>query len=148
MLDLRTAYAASDGQSFAILASAGASASDGTFNGLPEGALVLVDDQSFAVTYVGGSGANDVVLTRFHPTITEGTPDGTVVARVAVGGIAPRAVEPFRLLDDAGGAFLIDPGTGEVQVGEPSCLGLGWLVMFEMDSRCHPARDVRDLRRD
>jgi autotransporter-associated beta strand protein len=38
----------------------------GTFNGLPEGALLVAGGQTFAISYASGTG-NDVVLTRVNP---------------------------------------------------------------------------------
>ncbi|MCR9292459.1 MAG: hypothetical protein NXI32_07060 [bacterium] len=51
-------------QQFTIIENDGLDPIYGTFDGLDEGDLVVVDDMAFRISYVGGSG-NDVVLTRF-----------------------------------------------------------------------------------
>jgi hypothetical protein len=51
------------GDQFAILHDAGSAGISGTFAGLPEGSVVLVNGQRFQISYVGGAG-HDVVLTH------------------------------------------------------------------------------------
>ena len=53
----------SDGTTFTIIANHGGAPISGTFNGLPENALLNVGSQLFRVHYAGGSG-NDVTLVR------------------------------------------------------------------------------------
>ena len=51
------------GSAFTIVNNEGSSAVSGTFAGLPEGAILMVNGMTFQISYVGGTG-NDVVLTR------------------------------------------------------------------------------------
>src|SRR5208337_1582304 len=48
----------------------GATSLTGTFNGLPEGAILYVAGVKFKITYQGGAGGLDVVLNRFASTTT------------------------------------------------------------------------------
>jgi len=66
-LNLQPGYAASPGAAFLILVNDGTDPIAGTFAGLPEGAVFLAGGQYFSITYRGGSGANDVVVTRVNP---------------------------------------------------------------------------------
>ena len=61
----------SPGQTYIILANDGADAINGTFNGLPEGAVVnsVGGGPAFRISYIGGTG-NDVVLTALAATTT------------------------------------------------------------------------------
>jgi hypothetical protein len=47
-----------------IIQNDGADAVNGTFNGLPEGAVFGIGGAPFQITYQGGQGSNDVVLTQ------------------------------------------------------------------------------------
>src|SRR5204862_5190114 len=51
------------GNTFRILDKTSAGPISGTFAGLPEGAMFSVGLTTFRITYVGGEGNNDVVLT-------------------------------------------------------------------------------------
>ncbi len=62
---------------FTILANDGSDAVVGTFDGLPEGSVVVFDQRQFSVTYKGGDG-NDVVLTALQ-TVIVGTGKKDVV---------------------------------------------------------------------
>jgi hypothetical protein len=57
-----------NGSSFEIVNNEGASPVSGTFSGLPEGATFTVKvgstTMTFKISYVGGSGSKNVVLTR------------------------------------------------------------------------------------
>ncbi len=59
------------GTTFVLILNDGADAVTGTFNGLPENAVVPVGVQSFRIHYAGGSG-NDVTLVRDSGTIPLG----------------------------------------------------------------------------
>jgi autotransporter-associated beta strand protein len=50
------------GTSFTIIARAGAGSSNSTFAGLPEGATFNLGSTTFKITYIGGPGHHDVVL--------------------------------------------------------------------------------------
>jgi hypothetical protein len=58
------------GDQFTILHDGGPAATSGTFSGLPEGSVILVNGQRFQISYVGGTG-HDVVLTHLNtpPTL-------------------------------------------------------------------------------
>ncbi|HVK14058.1 MAG TPA: Ig-like domain-containing protein [Gemmataceae bacterium] len=59
--------AAAAGQTYRIIDNDGSDAVTGTFAGLPEGATVTVGGQAYTITYIGGDGNNDVVLTAQAP---------------------------------------------------------------------------------
>ncbi len=65
---------------------------NGTFNGLPEAALITANKQTYQISYVGGTG-NDVTLTVV-PTITDDivvtVVDSNVVLSLASKGVAVR----------------------------------------------------------
>jgi autotransporter-associated beta strand protein len=61
-LSVRLGFAPA-GQSFTIINNAGSSPVSGTFNGLPEGALVRAGSSTFHISYQGGDGS-EVVLTQ------------------------------------------------------------------------------------
>ena len=77
------------GSQFDILVNNSGSAIVGTFNNLPEGAMVSSNGQFFTISYVGSSGGgpgNDIVLTAIAP------PTPPTVANVVVGdGTAQRS---------------------------------------------------------
>jgi hypothetical protein len=58
------------GDQFAILHDGGSAGIAGTFAGLPEGSIILLNGQRFQISYVGGTG-HDVVLTHLNtpPTL-------------------------------------------------------------------------------
>ncbi len=62
-LNLNVGFNPNNGDSFTIINNGGLSPVSGTFNQLPEGALISVGGSSFQISYVGGTN-NDVVLTR------------------------------------------------------------------------------------
>ena len=68
-LQLTVGYSPATGDKLTVLDKTGAGAVNGTFAGLPEGALVTASGHSFSISYVGGTG-NDVVLTALAPTTT------------------------------------------------------------------------------
>jgi hypothetical protein len=57
------------GQSYKIIDNNGTDPINGTFTGLPEGVMVVVNGYSFQISYVGGDG-NDVVLRVVEATAT------------------------------------------------------------------------------
>jgi autotransporter-associated beta strand protein len=65
-LQLNLASAVATGTAITLIDNDGTDAVAGTFNGLPEGALVTIGGQTFSISYAGGTG-NDVVLTRVNP---------------------------------------------------------------------------------
>ena len=59
------------GQEFTIIHNTSGSAITTTFNGLAEGGTIAADGHSFSITYTGGAGGQDVVLTAVNaPTLT------------------------------------------------------------------------------
>ena len=65
------------GDAFTIIDNLGSGAVVGTFAGLAEGAIVLIEGQAFSITYAGGAGGNNVVLTAFdQPTIVSISQEG------------------------------------------------------------------------
>lgn len=61
-LNVTTSFSPLSGNSFVIINNDGGDAVAGTFNGLAEGASLVVSGNTFNISYVGGDG-NDVVLT-------------------------------------------------------------------------------------
>lgn len=61
-LNVTTSFSPLSGNSFVIINNDGGDAVTGTFNGLAEGASLVVSGNTFNISYVGGDG-NDVVLT-------------------------------------------------------------------------------------
>ncbi len=65
------------GDTFTIIDNLGSGPVVGTFAGLAEGAIVLIEGQAFSITYAGGPGGNNVVLTAFdQPTIVSIAQEG------------------------------------------------------------------------
>lgn len=64
--ELLNGFQPSVGQAFKIIDNQGGSAVNGTYNGLPEGAVFAVGSTKFQITYKGGDG-NDVLLTVVSP---------------------------------------------------------------------------------
>ncbi|MCX7401967.1 MAG: hypothetical protein NTY87_02420 [Planctomycetia bacterium] len=77
------------GTIFTIIDNVGLTAVNGTFNGLPEAALITANKQTYQISYVGGTG-NDVTLTVV-PTITDDivvtVVDSNVVLSLASKGV-------------------------------------------------------------
>ena len=70
-LDLTLAFTPAVGDSFIIVANDGTDPIQGTFDGLPEGSTLTVGGQQFQITYAGGPGGNEVVVTcKAPPTVT------------------------------------------------------------------------------
>lgn len=72
-LNVNLGFASAISNSFTIIDNDGAEAVTNTFNGLPEGAMLLAGGTQFRISYTGGDG-NDVVLTQltgfFRPALT------------------------------------------------------------------------------
>ena len=62
-LDVSVGFAPDPGDSFTILDHTAGGPISGTFAGIPEAATLIADGAEFQITYAGGSGNNDVVLT-------------------------------------------------------------------------------------
>jgi hypothetical protein len=69
-LDLVLGYSPSVGDAYEIIVNTSADPTRGTFAGLPEGALFVVSGRTFRITYAGGTGNNDVVVSYVAPAIT------------------------------------------------------------------------------
>ena len=74
------------GDTFKILTNNGSDAVTGTFQGLAEGAQLLIDGRAFTITYQGGSHHNDVVLTATAATIIGTSGDDLVNKNHTVAG--------------------------------------------------------------
>jgi hypothetical protein len=80
-LILSGSHVPAEGQTFILVDNLGANAITGTFNGLPEGALITsapFNTRWARISYVGGTG-NDVVLTVLAPDYTITTAGGNLV---------------------------------------------------------------------
>jgi len=66
-LNLQPGFSATPGTAFLILVNEGSNPVQGTFAGLPEGAIFQAGGQYFSISYEAGSGNNDVVVTRVNP---------------------------------------------------------------------------------
>jgi autotransporter-associated beta strand protein len=84
------------GSHYTIIDNTGALPVSGTFAGLPEGATVNLGSQRFIITYQGGTGANDVVLTAIN---TVPTPTGGIVT-------APFSLSPGNLVTAVTGGYV------------------------------------------
>jgi hypothetical protein len=91
-LHISTGFQASAGNQFVIVQNNGSAPINGTFDGLPEGGLVVVGNQVFKISYHGGAG-NDVVLTVPGPgngptvrliQVNDGTPQRSEVRSLSV----------------------------------------------------------------
>ena len=94
------------GQSLTIINNDGFDSIVGTFNGMPEGALIALNGVTFQISYVGGEG-NDVTLTHVSAErIWNGGGADTLWTTAAnwVGGLAPGADD--ELIFPAGAARL------------------------------------------
>jgi autotransporter-associated beta strand protein len=114
------------GDRFTIINNDGIDPVVGTFDGLPEGAILLLNNQRFQISYHGGTG-NDVVLTHIN---TLAAFRDFAVKPVAVSGdtvvltghpIDPDPLDPFILEVSWGDGspvetFTFDPGTPTVSV--------------------------------
>ncbi len=94
-LQVALGYTPSIGQQFTLIQNTSGAAVSGTFNGLPEGSLLVVGDVAFRISYVGGSGGQDVVLTRVAADVWSGGAGAGdtnwTTAANWVGGVAPSA---------------------------------------------------------
>ncbi len=139
-LNLSGTVNAAFGQSIVIINNDGSDSVTGTFNGLPQGTSLTIGDSTFLIVYDFDSGdgqANDVALTAIGGRgLAPGAPsdadktnsnhnDGLVLEGAIPGtrvGITVSANDPqgddvfYRLTDDAGGRFTVDPVTGVVTV--------------------------------
>ena len=61
-LNLSLSYTPAPGTVFTLIDNSGGAVVQGTFNGLAEGASILINGTTFSISYVGGTG-NDVTLT-------------------------------------------------------------------------------------
>jgi autotransporter-associated beta strand protein len=60
-------FAYPDNTTLVLINNTSANPIAGTFSGLPEGALLRVNDQYFAISYVGGDGNDVVLVSKFFP---------------------------------------------------------------------------------
>ncbi|MFO0888778.1 MAG: Ig-like domain repeat protein, partial [Isosphaeraceae bacterium] len=112
-------YTPTPGDRFTIIS--GPTGDVGQFAGLPEGAEFLAQGAVFSITYLGGDGGHDVVLTamRLVPTVTldvapapsEFGQQVTFTATVSASLGTPGGVVEFYDGDPAGGGVLLGQGT-------------------------------------
>ncbi len=74
-LNITLGYTPGATDSYVIVNNQGSDPIDGTFNGLPQGALLLVGSDVFQISYTGGTG-NDVVLTHVAADVWTGADGG------------------------------------------------------------------------
>lgn len=72
-------FAPTVGQAFTLLDKTSAGAITGTFNGLPQGASLLLGSRRFTISYTGGTG-NDITLTMVNTLPTMTSPGGTIIS--------------------------------------------------------------------
>ena len=96
-LSLLDGYEVHKGDTFTIIDNKSETAVKGTFDGLEEGAEVIIEGAVFKISYVGGDG-NDVVLTAQNDSISPNAPNtgakeiATKPIMAAVAGIAAVAL--------------------------------------------------------
>ena len=110
------AYTPTSSDSFTIVNNDGTDPVIGTFNGLAQGAIVIVNGVNKKITYAGGDG-NDVVLVKINepPTnislsgasVSENSPTGTAVGTLAATDPDAGDSVTFTLVDNAGGRFSV-----------------------------------------
>ena len=86
-LNVTLAFASNAGDAFTIISNPGNAAITGTFTGLSEGASFSTSTGQFQITYLGGAGGHDVVLTN-QSSLVKGTvadASGNPLAGVTVG---------------------------------------------------------------
>jgi autotransporter-associated beta strand protein len=66
-LNVSLGFVPPSGTTFVVINNDGSDAISNTFAGLPEGAVFSINGLPFQISYAGGSGNNDVVLTRASP---------------------------------------------------------------------------------
>ena len=87
-------FVASVGDQFTIVANDGTDAITGEFDGLPEGTRFTLGFNEFRISYVGGSNANDVVLTVSDATAIY-VPDLTLSSSdISFSSVNPMTDEP------------------------------------------------------
>ena len=74
-LNVSLGYTPTIGDSFIIVKNEGAQPISGTFNGLPQGGLLVVGSDVFQISYTGGDGG-DIVLTSVEADIWTGADNG------------------------------------------------------------------------
>jgi hypothetical protein len=74
-LNLSSTFTGNQGTVFTIIDNQGNSSISTTFNGLAEGAFIQANGRAYQISYIGGTGSNDVTLTVYDPaTVTSFTP--------------------------------------------------------------------------
>ncbi len=131
---LTGSYVPTATDSFVIVNNVGADPMSGTFTGLAEGAIVLVNGVPMRLTYLGGSNSNDVVLLPCNrpPTITSDGGGDTATKSFFTGSTANVTTltatdvdlpPPTFVYALAGGAdqsrFTIDPNSGALRFVSP-----------------------------
>ncbi len=105
------------GATFLIIDNDGADAVSGTFIGLPEGALLIVGGNAFAITYHGGDG-NDVALNATVVKVGSVSKTGDAIT-VAIAGFTGRRYQLQRSLDLSPRSFI---NVGAVQTGDSGAI--------------------------
>jgi fibronectin-binding autotransporter adhesin len=138
-LSVKMNFAGAIGNKFTIIDNDGADAVSGTFNGLGEGALLNAGAAQFQISYKGGAGSNDVVLTQ----ISVGAP--------TFGGISKEANGQMKLTGTGapGATYTVQANTNlnttnwidlSSIVAEPQT---GALSFTDQDAPNHPMRFYR-----
>jgi autotransporter-associated beta strand protein len=100
------------------------SAVTGTFNGLPEGAVIVLGSDAFRISYQGGANQDDVVLTYLTATTTQVSTapqtltygqSVTFTAQVSSDAGAPAGSVAFYEGDPASGGIFLGSGTVDFQ---------------------------------
>ena len=84
-LDLSVGYLPMNGSTYTLLDNDDSDPVIGTFNGLPEGAMLIIDGRPFTISYRAGAGSNNVMI-RFVGTGSPG-PEITLVQPQADGSV-------------------------------------------------------------
>ncbi len=109
-VSLSPSFIPAQGQTFVLITNDGTDPVNGTFNGKPEGSVITLNTiYQFVLSYIGGIGNNDVVLTSLNglplPTVTlvsslnPSTPGQNVMFTATVSGSGPVPTGTVTFLD-------------------------------------------------
>lgn len=126
------------GNSFTILSNGGTGSITGTFNGLPQGAVITTNLQSFQISYTGGTNGKSVTLTVIAPTVISSSINGGAIQRSRVTQISLTFSETITIGSNAfsmtnGSATITSASGGGILVNQTTSNGTT-IVTLTFDS--------------